>query len=96
MPYVGENFKFAPLAKIDDGQTDILYLGDVGRIPLVRVLLRQNSGNHIGANHLHYIKTTEFELNPNGGILSIDGELYPAENLKVRVLPQYSNIIALA
>ena len=94
MPYVGEYYNLAPLAKIDDGQTDILYLGDVGRIPLVRVLLRQYSGSHIGANHLHYIKTTEFELNPNGGSVSIDGEFYPAENIKVRVLPHYSNIIS--
>ena len=87
----------APKAEIDDGMNDILILGDVGRMNLIRVLLRQDAGNHLNAPNLKYIKTKKWSLEPGPrrGIFSIDGELYAAENIEVEVLHKNSTMFIL-
>jgi sphingosine kinase len=95
LPYISIGRKIAPLSKHDDGTNDLLLMGNVSRIPLIRVLLRQDSGNHLSSDRLEYIKTSKWNLDPKGGIYSIDGEFYNAEPIEVEVLPSFGSIVML-
>ena len=88
IPYVGEGMKVAPLAEHNDGMNDMFYMGNVSRYRLLRVLLRQDAGNHIGQPGLEYFKASRWSLEPNGGIFSIDGDYYPISSISVQVLKQ--------
>lgn len=95
LPYMGENMKVAPLAMRDDGQNDLLYLGDVGRWVLTRAILKYGSGGHINMPHVNYYKASTWSLAPTNGIFSIDGEPYEARPILVKVLPSYISLISL-
>ena len=96
-PYIGEGMNTAPKSQYDDGMNDLMFLGNVGRMALIRVLLRQDSGAHVNSPHLQYITTKNWSLDPGvrKGIFSIDGELYQAEPINVEVLHNYCTVFIL-
>lgn len=96
-PFIGEGMHVAPKSKIHDGVNDLLFLGNVGRMPLVRVLLRQDAGTHLNVPQLQYIKSAKWSLRPDNkrGIFSIDGERFDVDNIEVEVLKEYGTIIFL-
>lgn len=96
-PFIGEGMHVAPKSKIHDGLNDLLFLGNVGRMPLIRVLLRQDAGTHVSVPQLQYIKSSKWSLKPDDkrGILSIDGERFDCDNIEVEVLKEYATIIFL-
>lgn len=96
-PFIGKDMKVAPKSEFDDGTNDLLLLGNVGRMDLIRVLLRQDAGNHLDSPRLNYVKTTKWTLTPssNRGVFSIDGEAYPPEPIKVEVLQKYCSVYSL-
>jgi YegS/Rv2252/BmrU family lipid kinase len=96
-PYIGEGMNNAPNAQINDGMNDLILLGDVGRMALIRVLLRQDAGTHLNSPDLKYIKTKKWTLNPGTrpGILSIDGEVFNSEPIEVECLQNYATVFLL-
>jgi diacylglycerol kinase family enzyme len=89
--------RVAPKAKVYDGFNDLMFLGDEGRMTLVRVLLRQDAGTHVNVPQLNYIKSSKWSLRPEGkrGLFSIDGELFDCDNIDVEVMKEYATIIFL-
>ena len=96
-PFIGEGMHVAPKAKVYDGFNDLMFLGDEGRMTLVRVLLRQDAGTHVNVPQLNYIKSSKWSLRPEGkrGLFSIDGELFDCDNIDVEVMKEYATIIFL-
>ena len=92
LPFVGENMKVAPLAQASDGVCDFLIMGNVSRVKLLKVLLKQDSGQHLSCEGLEYFQSKGFSLSPNGGYFAIDGDFYPAQRISVRVLDSQINI----
>ena len=97
MPYMSIDMHVAPRSEIDDGTNDLLMLGDVGRLGLMKVLLRQDAGTHVNSPDLRYVKAKKWSISSEGnrGVYLIDGEVYPVGDIKVKVLQKYAMLIAL-
>ena len=67
VPWIASNINSAPLAKMDDGKSDVTIISNGtggGRIALTRYLLDSETGDFFNANgqlrenlHMHYLKT---------------------------------------
>ena len=75
MAWIATDIHSCPLAKLDDGKSDITLIATQtggGRCALTRYLLGSDSGDYFNRqgqinNNLgmHYLKTTSWELNPH-------------------------------
>ena len=90
LPYIGIDMHVAPHASLNDGCNDLMFVRSehVGRFGLAKVLLRQDSGQHMTLQQLRYVKSRRWRLAPNApaGIYSIDGEMYTAGNIEAEVV----------
>jgi sphingosine kinase len=93
LPYLGEDKNFAPFAQHDDGMNDIMFMGNSSKMQLLKVLLKQDSGQHLNLEGMRYFKTNSWSLQPNEGVFSIDGEVYEIGSISVEVLPNFCTIL---
>lgn len=78
------DIKCSPGAESDDGYIYISYVNeDISRYQLSKILLGLFSGTHIENPYVKYIKTTEFKLDIDEGILTLDGELSEVKHIEV-------------
>lgn len=79
MPFLGESAFIAPRSRSDDGYSDLLLVNSsqAGRYRLARILLTEDSGNHLHYPELEYYKTRKWALLPDTrtGRICIDGEV---------------------
>lgn len=80
-----------PNAKLEDDIIHITYIkDDVSRYDLFWILLGLENGTHM--EYMKYIKTTQFSLIPEDGLLTIDGELQILQPIEVKVSDKKINI----
>jgi len=80
-----------PGANLNDGFIHITYIDDtISRYDLFWLLLGLDDGSHM--KHVNYIKTTQFTLTPENGLLTVDGELQQLQPIEVKVSNKKINI----
>jgi sphingosine kinase len=81
----------SPYAESNDGTIKIAYkLMPCSRFDLYEILNGLEDGSLI--QHLEYIETKEFILEPSGGNLDIDGEYYESQKIHVKNIHENLNI----
>jgi len=82
--HISHNTYTMPYAKLNDDYIHITYLLEpVSRYELLNILISLESGEHV--NKLSYVKTKQFILEPDEGLLMIDGETNNLEKIEVKV-----------
>lgn len=75
--YFGGGMKIAPPAHMDDGQLDVVLLGDLSRVELVSQIWKLYPGTHLRNPHVHWMHGTDVTFTPESpGHIDLDGELY--------------------
>jgi diacylglycerol kinase (ATP) len=75
--YFGGGMKIAPPARMDDGELDIVLLGDLSRVELVSQIWKLYPGTHLRNPQVHWMRGKEVTFAPRSpGHLDLDGELY--------------------
>jgi diacylglycerol kinase (ATP) len=91
--YFGGGMKIAPGADLTDRQLDVLTIGDVGKLELLRVFPRVYKGTHITHPKVRAEKAGEVIIESSARILvQADGELLGAGPAVFRVLPAALNL----
>ena len=74
--YFGGGMKIAPDARITDGQFDIIVLGDLGKVDLVRNVPRVYDGSHLTHPKVSAFRAARVEASSSDRILlQADGEV---------------------
>ena len=86
--HVGGDMRMAPEAVVDDGLFDLVTVGPVGRLDLVRTFPRIFAGTHVGhpAVRSRRARAVEFDL-PAPVDVMIDGESLRQRIERVEVVP---------
>ena len=98
--YYGGGFKCAPLAKLDDGLLELIYVKNVDRLTFIKFIPGFKSGKHVTKdgkvnpkyeNWLTYkrIKSITFK---NAGLVCADGEIMTEGDMEVTVVPSAVNL----
>jgi YegS/Rv2252/BmrU family lipid kinase len=91
--YFGGGMKIAPDADISDRQLDVLTIGDVGKLELLKVFPRVYKGTHITHPKVRVEKASEVTVESGMRILvQADGELLGEGPATFRVLPAALNL----
>ena len=77
-PSYGGGMNVCPDAKLDDGIFDVMVLGRVSRMELLRVFPKVYSGRHVGHPAVEFYRCREIEIIGSGSSFA-DGE--PISNL---------------
>ena len=72
-PSYGGGMNVCPDAKLDDGKFDVMVLGRVSRIELLRVFPKVYSGRHVGHPAVKFYRCREIEIIGSGSSFA-DGE----------------------
>jgi len=85
----GKGMKVAPNARMDDGLFDIVLVGPVSGLQLLRRLPQVYFGRHLRARPVRVRRGGTVRLTPLGEMppFDVDGETYPAAPTTVTVLP---------
>ena len=77
--YFGGGMKVAPLAKLDDGQFDIITIGDLGALKILRNAHKLYTGTHLEMEQVHHARARVVTARParkNKEVaIEVDGEL---------------------
>ena len=86
--YASETTKSSPNSMFSDGYIYISYvLGGVSRIELAKIMLGLADGKFIEHPSVHYIKTTNFRLEIDNGMVVVDGERTNFKNINCDIQP---------
>jgi YegS/Rv2252/BmrU family lipid kinase len=87
--YFGGGMKIAPEAIIDDGKLDIITIGDVGKLELLRVFPRVYKGTHITHPKVRAVRAEEVTIASSERLLfQADGEILGEGPVSIRIIPQ--------
>ncbi|HYE15535.1 MAG TPA: diacylglycerol kinase family protein [Pyrinomonadaceae bacterium] len=76
--YFGGGMKVAPLARLDDGELDMVSIGDMSPLSILANSYRVYLGTHLGMQQVRHARARRVEAAPDGGEevkLEVDGEL---------------------
>lgn len=96
--YVGGKYKCAPRANICDGLLDVCLVDPVSRLTFVKLVNAYADGKHLDdprfGSFVHYkqCRTVEITAERNFNI-SLDGEIIPAPNAVIKIIPNGINFI---
>jgi len=88
--YFGGGMKIAPTAKIDDGQFDVVAVGDVSAATVLTNAYRLYLGTHLGMREVRHGRARRVRAFPVGGEtvkLEVDGELVGRLPAEFEILP---------
>ena len=88
--YFGGGMKIAPTAKVDDGQFDVVAVGDVSAPTVLANSYRLYLGTHLGMREVHHARARRVAARPAGGEtvkLEVDGELVGRLPAEFEILP---------
>jgi diacylglycerol kinase (ATP) len=92
--YLGGGMHIAPEAKLDDNQLDVVVIGNVGRLELLRSLPRVYKGTHLTHPKVRLEKTTAIEIESAEKILvHADGELLGEGPAAFSLIPSALSIV---
>jgi diacylglycerol kinase (ATP) len=84
--YFGGGMKIAPPADTDDGELDIVLLGNLSRVNLVSQIWKLYPGTHLRNPQVHWMRGTDVTFEPeSAGQIDLDGELYPGGSSRISV-----------
>ncbi|MFH1177536.1 MAG: YegS/Rv2252/BmrU family lipid kinase [Acidobacteriota bacterium] len=85
----GKGMRFAPDAKVDDGLFDLVLVGEVAGLELLRRLPQVYLGRHLGAKPVHACRARQVHLEPLAElpVFDVDGETYPSGPATFTLLP---------
>jgi YegS/Rv2252/BmrU family lipid kinase len=92
--YFGGGMKIAPEAQLSDGEFDVVVLGDLGKIDLVRNVPRVYDGSHVAHPKVRVMsgKTIEVE-SPDHLLLQADGEVLGTAPATFTLVPSALRVI---
>jgi YegS/Rv2252/BmrU family lipid kinase len=84
----------APNAELDDGEFDIVSIGEVGRLRFLANLRKVFNGNHVGLDEVRVFRASHLELSASRpfGVYA-DGEHLTDLPVSLRVLPRALNVL---
>jgi YegS/Rv2252/BmrU family lipid kinase len=87
-PFTGGGLKVAPGARINDGYFDVVAVGEIGRVELMKNFPKLYSGRHLDhpAFQLMRGKHIIVEL-PENQLVCYDGEITSADRLEIEIKP---------
>jgi YegS/Rv2252/BmrU family lipid kinase len=92
--YYGGGMKIAPAADPTDGRLEIVILGDLGRLELLRWLPTVYSGRHLRSPKISAQSGRTITLSSIGSLPAhVDGEPLPAAPVRVRIHPRGLRLI---
>ena len=78
--WVGGMFHIAPMARNDDGELDLVFVGEVSRLRIIALLPKLMRGSHIEQPDITHSRVTRCELTAAAPIPShLDGEVQPLQ-----------------
>lgn len=97
--YYGGGYRCAPLAVTDDGLMEVSVVKKVSRLTFLRLVSGYKKGEHV-LNYNKYRKVSTYTRSkeayvkaPNNLTISIDGEIFYAKELKIKVLEKAINFV---
>ncbi len=93
MPYGGGGMKFTPDAHYNEGLFDILIIKEVTRMDLAMTLPKIYSGSHTTHPAVTILKGRDIIVEGPKQPIMLDGDIFPAEPLRTRLLPQKTAVI---
>jgi len=92
--YFGGGMKIAPDAELSDGELDIVTLGDLGKVDLVRNVPRVYDGSHTTHPKVDVRRARSVEItSPDRVLLQADGEVLGTAPARFRVVPQALKLV---
>ena len=83
-----------PKARLNDNK---MYLGSLdrwNRLDLFKFLTKYTKAKHLDFQKFNGLELTEIKISPEvTSYFIIDGEIYPNEELRVKLLPSYLNLM---
>ena len=89
--YFGGGMHVAPTASMNDGLLDVIVMGDMGWVEVVRGMVRVFKGRHLEEAKVEQFQARAVEIQPLGDIplyLDVDGEQPGRLPVRVRLLPK--------
>jgi YegS/Rv2252/BmrU family lipid kinase len=92
--FFGGGMKIAPDAGLSDGEFDVVILGDLGKIDLVRNIPRVYDGSHVTHPKVTILRAREAQIvSPDRLLLQADGEVLGMAPATFRVVPSALHVI---
>lgn len=93
--YFGGGMNIAPMARLDDGFLEVLYVRDTNLIKfIINVLLPVYDAKHLAYEKLYYFKTNRLKIVSKKVFLAdIDGEEEKAKEVEIAIIPQAINVV---
>lgn len=88
--YFGGGMKIAPTALLDDGQLDVVAVGDVSALTVLANSYRLYLGTHLGMSEVRHARARRVKAEPVDGAevkLEVDGELVGRLPAEFEILP---------
>ena len=92
--YYGGGFKIAPLASFDDDHFDTYLAKDMGRLKLIRMLIKLLKGKHEKASVVKKLKSLNLKVSSKEEMnVNIDGEMIKAKKLDIKMIPNAIHLV---
>jgi len=88
--YFGNKMMVAPLANVNDGYIDVLWIDNISAWTALKSLVALYSGTHLQYPYVHHIKAKEIIISSTLHEIPVEaeGELLPILPVAIRVIPQ--------
>jgi diacylglycerol kinase (ATP) len=92
--YFGGGMKVAPEALIDDGVFDIIILGDLSKLELIKSFPLIYDGRHLSHPKVKLYRGSKVMVSSSGeGLIEVDGEIPGSDDAEFELLPKVLNIL---
>ncbi|HYF82806.1 MAG TPA: diacylglycerol kinase family protein [Clostridia bacterium] len=92
--YFGGGMKVAPEALVDDGVFDIITLGDLSKLELIKSFPLIYEGKHLSHPKVKMYRGSKVKVRSNGeGLIEVDGEIPGSDDAEFELLPKVLNIL---
>jgi diacylglycerol kinase (ATP) len=83
---IGRGVRIAPDARLDDGLLDLVLIGDLSKLEMVRLMPQATAGTHVNHPGVTYLQGAEITCELDGPVLqaAVDGELYACNTKSLR------------
>ena len=92
--YYGGGVKVAPEAVMDDGKLDAYLIESVGPLRFLSVMPRLMAGTHTKLRFVKHLTTEKITFRGEGLTLNLDGELSPASEVTLEIIPDGITVLA--
>jgi YegS/Rv2252/BmrU family lipid kinase len=92
--YFGGGMKVAPEALIDDGVFDIIILGDLSKLELIKSFPLISEGTHLSHPKVKLYRGSKVKVRSSGkGLIEVDGEIPGYDAAEFELLPKTLSIL---